>query len=97
MLYLRFEYGHGYRLKRFSLNLTTKIMSGNGEMEIEIVRYDCAHGHLHMHRFYRKPQTKERISEEISMETAKKSARQMRENCSMWAKAFMDNYRDEMQ
>ena len=88
MLHTRLEFDNKRKLKKFSLNLTTKI----GEKQKEIVRYDCGHGYLHMHRFYRKPPTKEKIAKEVSMKTAKELTKEIRENWKTWKNALIENY-----
>ena len=92
ILYVEFGYNSEMRLIKFSLNLTTKITAEGRDLQKEIVRYDCGHGHLHMHRFYRKPPTKEKIMEEISVQTAKELAQEIRENWKTWKKAMFENY-----
>ncbi|MEK6958377.1 MAG: hypothetical protein AABW99_05360 [archaeon] len=89
VLHGRLEFNEGRKLRRFSLNLTTMSESS---MKTEIARFDCAHGHLHMHRFYRKPATTEKIDLEISVETVEKLISQIKQNRNAWKKALMENY-----
>ena len=89
-LYQVREFDKNYRLKKFCINLTLKITGG--ETQQEVIRYDCAHGHLHMHRFYRKPPTNEKIIMEVSRETAKRLVMEVRENWQVWVRAFTENY-----
>ncbi len=91
ILYLKLEFV-GAKLENFSMNLTTRISAGGQEAEFELVRYDCAHGYLHMHRFYRKPPTKEKIFMEISRQTVRALRLEITENWKSWKKAFIDNY-----
>lgn len=84
----RLEFDERRKLKKFTLNLT---MSIHGKRRA-IVRYDCAHGFLHMHRFYRKPPTTERISREVSLETAKELTREMTANWERWKNILIENY-----
>lgn len=88
ILHTRFEFDSGRRLKKFSLNLTTRI----GGKEKEVARYDCAHGCLHMHRFYRKPPTKEKIIKEVSMKTVKELTTEIIENWQAWKDTLIRNY-----
>ena len=92
ILHARLKFDVERKLKQFSLMLTTKTEYDARVVELEIVRFDCAHGHLHMHRFYRKPHTTEKIVMGISIETVQELIGQIRENCSVWKKAFMENY-----
>ena len=88
ILHTRLEFDAERKLKKLSLTLTTK----TGEVQREIVRYDCAHGYLHMHRFYRKPPTKEKIAREVSMKTAKELTIEIRQNWKTWKNALIQNY-----
>ncbi|HIH09054.1 MAG TPA: hypothetical protein HA254_00115 [Candidatus Diapherotrites archaeon] len=54
VLHGRLVFTQGRKLEKFTLNYTTIIQKSGERQEIEIVRYDCAHGQLHMHRKCRK-------------------------------------------
>lgn len=88
LLHKRFEFDSNKKLVKFTLNMTII----TSEEEIEIVRFDCAHGYLHMHRFYRRPPTKETIHYEISKEIVRKLTQEIKENKKNWKEAFIANY-----
>ncbi|MBI4210074.1 MAG: hypothetical protein HY544_01025 [Candidatus Diapherotrites archaeon] len=88
ILFIILEFDNERRLKKFSLNLTTTICG----KRFGVARYDCGHGYLHMHRFYRKPYTKELVHKEVSMQTVKELRKEMAQNWETWKKAFLENY-----
>ncbi|GEM_PF-2616529 len=87
-LNVRLEFDANRKLAKFSLNLTA--MAG-GKI-FEIARYDCGHGYLHMHRFYRKPPTREIVHMEISVQTTRVLRQEILGNWKSWKRAFLENY-----
>jgi hypothetical protein len=62
-----------------------------GKFVKEILRYDCAHGALHLHKLYAKKIVIEEINKDISMESFLELEKDIKENWFKYKKWFLQN------
>ena len=81
------EKGHGKpQLRKFTFNYTTTV-NGN---EATVVRYDCSHGYVHVHRYYRNLDAQpEKLALDCSFETMAKLAREIDEKWMTWKRTYL--------
>ena len=78
-------------LEKFTLNYTTILEENSQKTQREVIRYDCSHGHLHLHRFDRRPSTIERVNKPIEIAPVEALTLEIKTNWKTWKKNFMRN------
>lgn len=66
----------------------------SGELKHEIIKYDCAHGYCHVHRYYWASTKRERLAEELSKDSFDKFRRDIEENWQRYKSLYFERKKE---